>query len=163
MKSLARDLTTRAQRWYATRPARDRKALQLMAAFIALVTAIGLLDWSHRTQSQLSHKLPVLTAEFDRLQSDATELTRLRGLPQRTAPPPAAIIETLRSAASARGMALDIRVSGDALQASGNATLPALIDWLGAVQADHGLYPSSLTFKGDGTLLLTLRGSGGNT
>lgn len=144
------------RRAWLARPARERRLLLTAGVLLATLLLATLVDATLATRERLARQLPQARAELERMRADAAELARLRATP---APPPArhaGLGDTVVAAARARGLALDATPSADGLQLRGKGRLPALIDWLAALQAEHRLRPLRLDAAADGSIALLL-------
>lgn len=121
--------------------ARERTIL-IVGTILISVTLLWLLySWQANTQRELDVAIPRATAQFARVQSEAAELARLRGLP-----PPAAVpnltqlATTLTGTANARGLTLTIRNDGNQLVLSGKGiNFDSLAPWLAEIQRDSAI------------------------
>lgn len=136
------------RRWLSARAPRERQLLMIAALAVPLAAGLTATDWIVAERERLQKRLPVARAAFERMQADTDELSRLRALPAAPELEPATLVTAVRTAAQARGLQLEIRSTPDGLSASGHAALPALIDWLAAMQADLRLHPKRLRTGG---------------
>lgn len=138
--------------WLDSRAPRERRLLKALAGFLPLAAAVAVLGWALDEQQRLDRRLPLALAELERMQQDATELARLKSMAPPPALTPTALAGAARAAAGARELKLDIEPGPDGLLVRGNAPLPALVDWLAAVQAEQGLRPTRLEYAEAGTV-----------
>jgi general secretion pathway protein M len=128
-----------AQAWSARSP-RERRVIAIAAILLAAVL-LATLAWLplERTRARLAQQVPALRASIAALERDAQEVKRLRAMPQRqavAASPLAALAAGAGGLAGAQVTVLDerrVRVSG------ADVAYGALLEWLGAAQASHGL------------------------
>jgi general secretion pathway protein M len=123
------------------RSPRERRVIAVAGALLVLLLAIALV-WLplERLRTRLANELPRLRASIAALQRDADEVKRLRSMPAiasgKAAPLSALAASGARELPGAQITILDdkhVRVSG------ADVGYAALLDWIAAVQAAHGL------------------------
>lgn len=160
MKNATKTLSGPLTAWWSARAPRERSVLR-MAMWLLLVVAGGLLLESLVAErSRLARAVPEAQATLARMQADATELMRLHTLPPPAEMRPAALASAAASAAAARGLAVQVSPVDGGLAVSGQADLPALVEWLAVVQAELRLRPLRAKYDG-GAVDLTLGWSDG--
>ena len=128
-----------ARAWQERSPG-ERRAIAAGALVLALVLVVALV-WLplERTRARLAAELPVLRASLASLERDALEAKRLRAMPPtaaRTNAPLAALATNAGGLAGAQVTVLDdrrVRVT------STDVGFAALLEWLRAAQATHGM------------------------
>lgn len=90
-------LNTLQARWAAL-PSRQQQLAVVISALVALVLIITLV-WLplERSRTALQQRIPVMQAELQRVQQDADEVKRLKGLPPSQAATRALDVNTLRN------------------------------------------------------------------
>ena len=129
------------ERWLQGRTEREVRMIYAAASIVVVLLLVALV-WLplERARTRLGAELPALRASVEVLQRQADEVKRLRALPpsaNREAP-----VAALASAppAGARVTALDakrVRLAAD------DAAFAALLEWMTAAQASHGLHVES--------------------
>ncbi|MBN8439831.1 MAG: type II secretion system protein M [Candidatus Accumulibacter sp.] len=139
------------QSWATISP-RERRLVGLAAVFVLVVLVYLLTDWMLVQRQRLQRALPRAEASMLQMQKAVEELARLRGqsLPARLSGTP--LQQALQTLATGRGLNLAMHSAGDRIEVSGRAGFDALIEWLAAVQAEHGVRCISLEAKSEGTV-----------
>ncbi len=116
--------------WQARAP-RERLVIAALAAIIAVTLYLWLLTSAGRARQQLTASVAVLQAQAARLDRDAGELLRLRGLPA-TPPTQGELRGLVQAQASAAGLASALQRidTPDANQAQVVLGAAAFADWL---------------------------------
>lgn len=124
-------MRARLRKIWESRSPRDRVLIAILAAVVAAVLYLWLVQSAQRARTQLDASLSVLRAQAIRLDQDATELERVRAMPV-----PAAAQTDLRTLIQARaetaGLARAlVRIDAtDANQAQVVFGAVAFADWL---------------------------------
>ena len=129
----------RAPHMWATRSPREQRVIAIAAAVLAAIL-VATFAWLplERSRARDTADLPVLRASIASLERQAAEVKRLRAMPVagRTAAAPLGGLAGTHPLAGAQVAALDdkrVRVTG------ADVSFAALLDWIAAVQASHGL------------------------
>ena len=141
--------TARLRAWYAARATRERRLLALAAAVVLGGGLIALAEHLVAERERLARSLPAARLAYLGMEQDSLGLAALRERPAPAATPPAALPDSIRAAASARAIEVEVeaRMVGDRVEVDGRSTLPALIDWLAALHAEQRLRPSRLELQ----------------
>lgn len=124
-----------------SRSPRDRALIGVLAALVAVVLYLWLVQSASRVRIQLGASATVLRAQAGRLEQDATELERLRA-----APVPVASAGDLRTLVQARAEAAGLAralVRIDAAEADqvrvvfGAVDFSEWLNWVASLQAEH--------------------------
>ena len=134
-------MRARLRKVWESRSPRDRMLIAVLAAVIAVVLYLWLIQSAQRARTQLGGSLSVLRAQAIRLDLDATELERVRALP---VPPTAQTdLRTLIQArADAAGLARAL-VRIDAPEANqvqvvfGAVAFAEWLAWVASLQAER--------------------------
>lgn len=124
-------MRARLRKIWESRSPRDRVLIAILAAVVAAVLYLWLVQSAQRARTQLDASLSVLRAQAIRLDQDATELERVRAMPV-----PAAAQTDLRTLIQARAEAAGlaralVRIdAADANQAQVVFGAVAFADWL---------------------------------
>ena len=124
-------MRARLRKVWESRSPRDRVLIAILAAVVAAVLYLWLVQSAQRARTQLDASLSVLRAQAIRLDQDATELERVRAMPV-----PAAAQTDLRTLIQARAEAAGlaralVRIdAADANQVQVVFGAVAFADWL---------------------------------
>ena len=134
-------MRARLRKIWESRSPRDRVLIAILAAVVAVVLYLWLIQSAQRARTQLDASLSVLRAQAIRLDLDATELERMRVMPA----PPAAQTD-LRTLIQARADAAGltralVRIdAADANQAQvvfGAVAFAEWLAWVAGLQAER--------------------------
>lgn len=134
-------MRARLRKIWESRSPRDRVLIAILAAVVAVVLYLWLIQSAQRARTQLDASLSVLRAQAIRLDLDATELERMRAMPV----PPAAQTD-LRTLIQARADAAGltralVRIDApDANQAQvvfGAVAFAEWLAWVAGLQAER--------------------------
>lgn len=134
-------MKARLRKIWESRSPRDRVLIAILAAVVAVVLYLWLIQSAQRARTQLDASLSVLRAQAIRLDLDATELERMRAMPV----PPAAQTD-LRTLIQARADAAGltralVRIDApDANQAQvvfGAVAFAEWLAWVAGLQAER--------------------------
>lgn len=136
-------------RFAALQP-RERRLAAAAAALI--VTALGFVavEWSLAESQRLARALPDARRDLNSIRRHADELRQLAQLPPRAGTDLGLAHRIVVDSARARGLALEGTLAADRIAVTGAAPLPALLDWLAQLQAEHRLQPLRLELHGEG-------------
>jgi general secretion pathway protein M len=134
-------MRARLRKIWESRSPRDRALIAILAAVVAAVLYLWLMQSANRARTQLDASVSVLRAQAIRLDLDATELARVRAMPVS----PAAQTELralIQARADAAGLARAlVRIDApDANQVQVVFGAVAFADWLAwaaSLQAEH--------------------------
>lgn len=140
-------LTARLRAWYAACAPRERRLLAIAASVALGGCLITLADHLANERQRLTHTLPAARLAYLAMEQDSLGLAALRERPPPAAPPLAALPNSISSAASARGFTVEPRLTADSIVVVGTTSLPALVDWLAALQAEQRLRPRRLELQ----------------
>lgn len=141
----------RLRAWYAACAPRERRMLVLAVAVVLGGALISTAEQLAAERERLARSLPAARLAYLGMEQDSLGLAALRERPTPTAPPLAALPDSIRAAASARGIEAAARIAGDRVEVGGRATLPALVDWLATLHAEQRLRPTRLELQAAGT------------
>lgn len=124
----------------------------MLLAMFAIVS-IGLLwsmyEWQQNAQTRLNKQLPHARAQLRLMQDQATELARLKGLPQKSVPDIVEVTTLLRSSAAARQLDLKISEQEAIVTIKGqHVPLEHCLSWLAEIQTLYRLKARSLQLDG---------------
>lgn len=138
--------------WLGARAPRERLLLGIAAA---VILGAGLLTLAERVSAERARQarsLPTARLAFLAMEQDSLTLAALRERPPPPPTPVAALPDSVRAAAQARGIEAEVRAAGEVLEVRGSTELPALIDWLATLHAEFRLRPRQLELQAaDGT------------
>src|SRR5690606_32748160 len=154
-----RALFVRIGEWWSARAPRERRVMALAALVLACAGLFSAWDVVRVERARLDAAVPQLRAELARMEDDAAELMRLRTLELPPAMQAAALADAAVSAATARGLVLEVTPEEGGLAVCESAERAPLVDWLAALHADLRLRPGRLSL-GDGVVEATLVWSG---
>ena len=139
----------RLRAWYAACAPRERRMLVLAVAVVLGGALISTAEQLAAERERLARSLPAARLAYLGMEQDSLGLAALRERPAPAATPPAALPDSIRAAASARAIEVEVeaRMVGDRVEVDGRSTLPALIDWLAALHAEQRLRPSRLELQ----------------
>ncbi len=136
--------TTRLRARYAACTPRERRLLIIALAVVLSGGLIALADYLASERERLTRSLPAAHLAYLGMEQDSLGLAALKEHPVPTTRPLAALAESIQASASVRGVVVEPRLNGDIIEASGTATLAALVNWLAALQAEQRLRPIRL-------------------
>lgn len=127
------------QSLWSERSAKERRVIAIAGALVAVILLVTFV-WLpvERARARLAVELPQLRASIAALQRDADEVKRLRSMP----------IASASSSGSLPSLATSLPLPGAQLAVvddkhvrltAGDVSFAALLDWLAAAQASHGL------------------------
>jgi type II secretory pathway component PulM len=129
----------KAPAFWNARSTRERQVIAIAGGLLALLLVVTLV-WLplERSRTRMLAELPALRASIATLERQASEVKRLRAMPaaSHTSAAPLNAIAMTNPLPGAQLAALDdkrVRVTG------ADVSYGALLDWLSAVQATHGL------------------------
>ena len=134
-------MSARLRKIWQSRSPRDRLLIAILAAVVAAVLYLWLVQSAQRARAQLDASLSVLRAQAIRLDQDATELERVRAMPV-----PAAAQTDLRTLIQARAEAAGLAralVRIDAADANqvqvvfGAVAFAEWLAWVASLQAER--------------------------
>ncbi len=134
-------MSARLRKIWQSRSPRDRLLIAILAAVVAAVLYLWLVQSAQRARTQLDASLSVLRAQAIRLDQDATELERVRAMPV-----PAAAQTDLRTLIQARAEAAGLAralVRIDAADANqvqvvfGAVAFAEWLAWVASLQAER--------------------------
>lgn len=138
--------------WLGARAPRERLRLGIAAT---VILGAGLLTLAERVSAERARQarsLPIARLAYLAMEQDSLTLAALRERPPPPATPAAALPDSVRAAAQARGIEAEVRVAGEVLEVHGSTELPALIDWLASLHSEFRLRPRQLELQAaDGT------------
>lgn len=134
-------MKARLRKIWESRSPRDRVLIAILAAVVAVVLYLWLIQSAQRARTQLDASLSVLRAQAIRLDLDATELERMRAMPV----PPAAQTDLrtlIQARADAAGLSRAlVRIDApDANQAQvvfGAVAFAEWLAWVAGLQAER--------------------------
>ena len=134
-------MRARLRKIWESRSPRDRVLIAILAAVVAVVLYLWLIQSAQRARTQLDASLSVLRAQAIRLDLDATELERMRAMPV----PPAAQTDLrtlIQARADAAGLSRAlVRIDApDANQAQvvfGAVAFAEWLAWVAGLQAER--------------------------
>lgn len=132
-------MKARLRKMWESRSPRDRVIIAVLAAVVGAALYLLLVQSAHRARTQLGLSVSVLRAQALRLDSDATELARVRAAP--AAPAPQTDLRTqMQDQVGAAGLAraltrIDVRDADQVQVVFGSV---AFTDWLALVVTLQG-------------------------
>jgi len=132
-------------RYLACSP-RERLALAGLAFSLGATLLFLLVDGLHGERRRVEHAVPEALARTERMRQQAAQLAELQAAPVTVDLPK---IEILRTAASAKGLRLDIQPLGDGFALQGHAPPDRLFPWLAELQQEWRLRPQRLDLARD--------------
>lgn len=136
-------------RFAALQP-RERRLAAIAAALILTALAFVAVEWSLAESRRLARALPDARRDLDSIRRHADELRQLAQRPPRAATDIGLAHRIVEDSARAHGLALRSTLNADRIAVTGAAPLPALLDWLAALQAEHRLQTLRLELHGEG-------------
>ena len=134
-------MRARLREIWESRSPRDRVLIAILAAVMAAVLCLWLMQSAQRARTQLGASLSVLRAQAIRLDLDATELERVRAMPV----PPAAQTDLrtlIQARADAAGLTralvrIDAPDANQVQLAFGAVAFADWLAWVASLQAEH--------------------------
>lgn len=136
-------------RFAALQP-RERLLAAIAATLIVFAAAFVAVEWSLAESQRLARAVPDARRDLDSIRRHADELRQLDQLPVRGRTDIGVAHRIVVDTARARGLALESTIGADRIAVSGTAPLPALLDWLALLQAEHRLQTQRLDLHGEG-------------
>ena len=134
-------MKARLRKLWESRSPRDRVLIAALAAIVAVVLYLSLVQSAYRARTQLGSSVSVLRAQALRLDSDANELARARAAP--AAPAAQADLRTqVQAQAGAAGLArallrIDARDADQVQVVFGSVAFADWLAWVATLQAQH--------------------------
>ena len=134
-------MKARLRQLWQSRSPRDRVLIAALAAIVAVVLYLSLVQSAYRARTQLGSSVSVLRAQALRLDSDANELARVRAAPA----PPAAQTDLrtqVQAQAGAAGLArallrIDARDADQVQVVFGSVAFADWLAWVATLQAQQ--------------------------
>jgi len=134
-------MRARLRKLWESRPPRDRVIIAILAAVVGAVLYLWLVQSAYRARTQLVSSVFVLRAQALRLDSDATELARLRATP--VPPAPQTDLRTqVQAQAEAAGLArallrIDAQDANQVQVVFGSVAFADWLTWVASLQAQR--------------------------
>lgn len=134
-------MKARLRKLWESRSPRDRVLIAALAAIVAVVLYLSLVQSAYRARTQLGSSVSVLRAQALRLDSDANELARVRAAP--AAPAAQTDLRTqVQAQAGAAGLArallrIDARDADQVQVVFGSVAFADWLAWVATLQTQH--------------------------
>lgn len=134
-------MKARLIQWWESRSPRDRRIIAVLAAAVAVLLYLWLVQSANRARTQLGASVAVLRAQAVRFEQDAAELARVRAV-RAPADAPADLRSQVQAQAATAGLASSL-VRADATDADhvqvafGSVPFPDWLDWIAALQSQR--------------------------
>lgn len=134
-------MRARLRKLWESRSPRDRVVIAILAAVVAAALYLWLVQSAYRARSQLGSSVSVLRAQALRLDTDATELARVRAVP--VPPAPKTDLRTqVQAQAGAAGLAralvrIDAAGANQVQVVFGSVAFTDWLTWVAALQAQR--------------------------
>ncbi len=140
-------MKARLLKLWESRSPRDRLVIAVVAALVAVLLYVWLLQSAYRARVQIGSSLSVLRTQAQRLNADAAELDRVRAVP--IPPLPQTDLRTqVQAAAASAGLArallrIDAPDANQVQVAFGSVSFAEWLAWIAGLQAQHVRLESS--------------------